>query len=148
MEKKTLNNRGYVLVEIVLASVLAFGVAYYILNLTIKLKDKNMDLMVRTLTATDQAIIQNKLVGYLKTGDNAFDCSKINIDYDKKIISYNGNVIDVLNDYAIFYKVDTTSYKLCEKVTDTIYIRIPIKIEAIEEPYDINLRYVVEKIEA
>lgn len=39
---KKLNNKGYMLVEIVLASVIAFSVAYYLLNLTYKFKDKNM----------------------------------------------------------------------------------------------------------
>ncbi|MEE3343240.1 MAG: glycine-rich protein [Bacilli bacterium] len=39
---KKLDNRGYMLVEIVLASVIAFSVAYYLLNLTYKFKDINM----------------------------------------------------------------------------------------------------------
>ena len=45
---KKLNNKGYMLVEIILASVIAFGVAYFILDLVIKLKNKNDDLFVDT----------------------------------------------------------------------------------------------------
>ena len=37
---KKLNNKGYLTVEVVLASVIAFGLAYFLLNLTIKVKDK------------------------------------------------------------------------------------------------------------
>ena len=35
------NNKGYMLVEIILASVIAFGITYFIVDLTIKLKNKN-----------------------------------------------------------------------------------------------------------
>ena len=57
-----LNSKGYMLVEIILASVIAFGVAYFIINLTIKLKNKNDDMLVETQVKTDQAIITNKLM--------------------------------------------------------------------------------------
>ena len=59
---KKLNNKGYMLVEIILASVIAFGVAYFILDLVIKLKNKNDDLFVDTLARTDQAIITNTII--------------------------------------------------------------------------------------
>lgn len=36
-----LNRKGYMLVEIILASVLAMGIFYYLLNLTYKFKDKD-----------------------------------------------------------------------------------------------------------
>ena len=44
---KKLNNKGYLTVEVVLASVIAFGLAYFLLNLTIKVKDKNDDMLVK-----------------------------------------------------------------------------------------------------
>lgn len=43
MKKNKLNNKGYMLVEIILASVIAMSIAYYLLNLTYKFKDKNED---------------------------------------------------------------------------------------------------------
>lgn len=46
---KKLNNKGYMLVEIILASVIAFSVAYYLINLTFKFKDQNLDLYNLTL---------------------------------------------------------------------------------------------------
>ena len=36
-----LNKKGYMLVEIIVAAVIAFSIAYYLLNLTFKFKDKN-----------------------------------------------------------------------------------------------------------
>ena len=52
--KLKLNNKGYMLVEIILASALAFGLTFFIIDLTIKLKNKNDDLVVETLISTDR----------------------------------------------------------------------------------------------
>jgi hypothetical protein len=59
---KKLNNKGYLTVEVVLASVIAFGLAYFLLNLTIKVKDKNDDLLVKTILINDKAIIENNIM--------------------------------------------------------------------------------------
>ena len=141
MVRKKINNRGYVLVEIILASALAFGVAYYMLNLTFKLKDKNTDLLVKTLAATDQAIIQNKLVNILQTEDNNFTCAKLVYDSDNKKILYNGTVIDALNKYAVF-----KSAAVCNKGNDVISIHIPLSVEFTNEEYDIKLKYVIRSM--
>ena len=39
-----LNRKGYMLVEIVIASVLAMGIGYYLLNLTYKFKNNSEDI--------------------------------------------------------------------------------------------------------
>ena len=65
MRFKRLNNKGYMLVEIILASAIAMGIAYFITDLTIKLKNKNDDLLVKTLVSTDQAIIYNTIMIFL-----------------------------------------------------------------------------------
>ena len=54
---KKLNNKCYLTVEVVLARVIAFGLAYFLLNLTIKVKDKNDDMLVKTILINDKAII-------------------------------------------------------------------------------------------
>ena len=59
---KKLNNKGYLTVEVVLASVIAFGLAYFLLNLTIKVKDKNDDILVKTILINDKAIIENNIM--------------------------------------------------------------------------------------
>ena len=64
---KKLNNKGYMLVEIIVASVIAFSVAYYLINLTYKFKDKNMDVYESTALSSNKIIItkniMNDLVG-------------------------------------------------------------------------------------
>ena len=40
--KKTMNNKGYMLIEIVLAAALAFGIAAFIISLLIKFKNNQL----------------------------------------------------------------------------------------------------------
>ena len=87
-----MNNKGYMLVEIILASALAMIVAYFVIELTIKLKNKNDDLLVKTLVATDQAIIYNTIMKDLNSLESV-DCDyingKISIDKNKNTFSYH-----------------------------------------------------------
>ena len=120
-----LNNRGYVLVEIILASVIAFGIAYYMLDLTIKLKNKNDDILAKTLVKTDKAIIQNKLVKYISTDTEPFDCNNIKIN--NNIITYknDNNLIDIVNKYT---SVDSTRNDLCYIEDNVVHILIPLSV--------------------
>lgn len=130
MEKsRRLNNRGYMLVEIILASAIAFGIAYFIIDLTINLKNKNDDLLVTTLTATDQAIITNSLMKYL---DDENFCDNVKIV--GKSIQYNGKTIVVVNDYA---EVGSFNVDKCKNHE----ISIPISVKQLPNNYDVELYY-------
>ena len=129
-----LNRKGYMLVEIILASAIAFGVGYFILQMVINLKNKNDDLLVETLSATDQTIIMNKLMKYANSSSD-FDCSKLKIN-DKKII-YDTDIIDIVNEYV---DVGTIS---CNNDQKLLSITIPLSVKQIKDKsFDINFRYV------
>ena len=102
MNKKIFNNKGYMLVEIILASVLAMVVAYFIIDLTIKLKNKNDDLLVKTLVATDQAIMYNTIMDDVYNSGDTVSCdyidSKLDIDTDKNVFKY-GEFTNVVSKY-------------------------------------------------
>ena len=66
MLSKKLNNKGYMLVEIIIASVLAFSVAYYLLNLTYDFKDKNEDVYFSTATLSDKINITKNIMNDLE----------------------------------------------------------------------------------
>jgi len=144
MVMKKLNNKGYMLVEIILAFALAFGLAYFILDLTIKLKNKNDDLLVETLVMTDQAIITNKLMEYAmnpNTGGENFSCD---IKKENNAIVYtdsegNKETIVHINEYT---KVGEIS---CDtSVKGQIKILIPLDIKQISDKdfnVDINYKY-------
>ena len=106
---KNKNNKGYMLVEIILASAIAFGVAFFILSLIMKLKTKNDDLFSDTVVNTDRTIITNKLMsqaileGRLSnngTNEPAFDCNELKI-IDGKTIKYRDEIINTIDDMAI-----------------------------------------------
>ncbi len=139
------NKRGYMLIEIILAFVLAIGIAFSIISLTIKLKNKNDEEVVETLISTDQAIISNKFMDYAINLKSEFDCSKIKISDNLKSISYNNINIDNLNKYTTFEITNSefhNSDKYCKVDSGTIMINIPLYIPQLPDTeYTVNLNY-------
>ena len=128
-----LNKKGYMLVEIVLASVIAFGIAYFMLDLTIKLKNKNDDLVVETQVVTDKTIIANGIMKTIIENDD-FSCDKISISGN--VIKYDGTTIDVLNEYASFGTIEKTC------TTGNISILIPLQVSQMpDRNFDIKINY-------
>ena len=134
---KKLNRRGYVLVEIILASVIAFGIAYYMLDLTIKLKNKNDDILAKTLVKTDKAIIQNKIVEYISNDTEPFNCNNIKIN--NKVITYknNSNLIDIVNKYT------TIDGLRCDYYDNIVHILIPLTVTPLNQSFDVTLDYII-----
>ena len=129
---KRLNNRGYVLIEIILASAIAFGIAYFILDLTIKLKNKNDDLVVRTLTQTDRGIITNRFMSYMV--DDNFSCNNVKIV--DNTIKYNDEVIDIVNKYA---KLENYN---CSTTSNRVNLKFFIKVRQLEEEnFNVDINY-------
>ena len=58
---KKLNNKGYLLVEIIVASVLAMTIAYFLIDLTLNLKEKNDDVFVDTILVTDKMLMTDTI---------------------------------------------------------------------------------------
>ncbi len=146
--KLKLNRRGYVLVEIILASVIAFGIAYYMLDLTIKLKNKNDDILAKTLVKTDRAIIQNKLYKYIsEDNDNLYEidnnevCNHIKsmLTINNNVIKYNGELIDIVNEYTTIGTIN------CNFNNSTVHISIPLSIEPLNKNFDVTLDYILRK---
>ena len=132
--RKRLNNRGYLLVEIILASVLAMVIAYFMTDLTIKLKNKNDDLLVRTLVSTDQAIIYNTIMRDLYANPSSFNCGDIILN--NGIFEYKENFTNILSDYI------TVGACGCSDDTSGISIQIPLKVKQLpNENFDVNINF-------
>ena len=58
---KKLNNKGYLLVEIIVALVLAMTIAYFLIDLTLNLKEKNDDVFVDTILVTDKMLMTDTI---------------------------------------------------------------------------------------
>ena len=132
-----LNKKGYMLVEIILASALAFGLAFFIIDLVIKLKNKNDDLLVENLITTDKTIITNKLMSYAKSETKNFDCNKLTITGNT--VKYKDEVIDIITDYANVGELS------CSTVGGKVSITIPISVPQMSnKDYDITFDYKYE----
>ena len=132
-----LNKKGYMLVEIILASGLAFGLAFFIIDLVIRLKNKNDDLLVESLITTDKTIITNKLMSYAKLETKNFDCNKLTITGNT--VKYKDEVIDIITDYANVGELS------CSTVGGKVSITIPVSVSQMpDKDYDITFDYKYE----
>ena len=133
---KKLNNKGYMLVEIILASVIAFGVAYFILDLVIKLKNKNDDLFVDTLARTDQAIITNTIMRDIY--DKNTPCN--NILDDILVIGNKFKYNDTINDTII---IEVNKYTTIGDITCNVespnLLNIPLTVNTTQKSYNISI---------
>ena len=58
-----LNNKGYLIVEVILAGVLTFTMAYFLINLTLKIRNRYDDVNVETVMLNDKTVITNEIMG-------------------------------------------------------------------------------------
>ena len=122
-----MNRKGYLLIEIILASAIAFGIAIFIFELTIKVKNRNDDLFVETQMATDQAIISNKFMNFAIAEKENFTCDIVYDDNGIYYITSEGNreLIDIVNDYGNLGTFDPTN---CINQHGKIKIVIPLEV--------------------
>ena len=85
-----LNKKGYMLVEIIVAAVIAFSIAYYLLNLTFKFKDKNE-------LVHDSRDLNSIKINVTKNIMNDLDGKDIGFKIE------NGNIVGISNNSIQFY---------------------------------------------
>lgn len=164
-----LNKKGYMLVEIIIASVLAMSIAYYLLNLTYKFKNTNEDLYQNYHYMSDKILITKNIMNDLERGtveiiehsdsslkfklhtlnENGETKRKLSVDKDNSTIEY-GEV----DENEKFDKSDLSYYtkKLdssliignlnvggLNKEDNSITIEIPIQSIYSDEVYTIKL---------
>ena len=57
-----LNNKGYLIVEVILAGVLTFTMAYFLINLTLKIRNRYDDGNAETVMLNDKTVITNEIM--------------------------------------------------------------------------------------
>lgn len=72
---KKLNNKGYITVEILIASIITVAIAVFLIELTVKLVSKTDDVYVDTILTTDKALIIDNIKGNIE--QDIIDCGII-----------------------------------------------------------------------
>lgn len=155
-----LNNKGYMLVEIIVASVIALVMAYFLIDITIRLVNKNNDYYVESTLLTDKSLVTKEIMEDIsdsriiltsvnKKSDTSVDLTfkyynndtdfyeftkTITIDNDTKIITYgeySKKLSKDLNIKSITIKNDES--------TKQLYITIPAYTNYSNTDYGINL---------
>lgn len=163
-----LNQKGYMLVEIVLASVLAMTIAYYLLNLTYKFKNTNEDIyqsityMKDKITITKNIMndIERGIVSNIKVSDNKKNVTfHLTIDGSRELrqlsISTELGITTItygkIDENGIFNTEDVSYYTkslekslmvsepIIERKEASFSIVIPIKALYTDKNYDIRI---------
>ncbi len=161
---KKLNNKGYMLVEIIIASAIAFSITYYLLNLTYKFKNINEDVYVSTVFENNKILIvknimndisNNKIINIEQSNDKKTitltleDNSKKRIEINNRTITYgnyNGTSIQT-NDKSYYTKTINNSLEVgtpsINQTEDNSKLKIIIPISSIysKKTYSIKLYY-------
>ena len=161
-----LNNRGYMLIEIIIAFTLTITIATYIINMTIKLKTENTDMYEEQIYISTSTYIKENIMNDLQfskvseveqqTNDiiiTLSDNSKRKIHYDpslKKImyctIVETGTTCKPhQTDKAFFMKKIDNSLNIgtfnVESDANSNVVKIPLNSPFTEKSYDIKLMF-------
>lgn len=79
-----LNRKGYLIVEIIVASVLAMGIAFFLIRLTISFSRKDEDIYKSITFTNDKNIITNKIMDDV----NNYTLTKVEYDSDKNTVTF------------------------------------------------------------
>ena len=105
-------------------------------ELIIKLKNKNDDLVVKTLVSTDQAIIYNTIMEDLYDNYSSFSCSNINIS--DNIFKYK-EFTNIVSEYA---SIDYDSARDCSYTSSEITINIGINVNQLpDDNFNVSINY-------
>lgn len=87
-----LNRKGYMLVEIILASVIAMGIAIYLLNLTYKFKNTNDELQRSITYNNDKNVVVKNIMNDLV--NLSINVSSIKVDRDPSFERISFSAVD------------------------------------------------------
>ena len=157
-----LNRKGYMLVEIVVASVLAMSIAYYLLNLTYKFKNTNEDLYQSYNYMSDKILITKNIMndlerGTVKTIDSisisslTFKLCTINeygveIEKQRKLIVDKDNSIIKYGELDETGRFDTSDLSYYEKKLDSSLIIGDLSLNDVENSNSVTIKIPIKSI--
>ena len=93
-------------------------------------------MLVEMQTATDQAIIANKVMNYLKNDGSSFDCSSLTKTGNQ--IKYKTTILDTVTNYATVGNISCQ-----QKESGKYVINIPISVKQLTgKNFDVSIVYI------
>lgn len=124
-----MNNKGYLLVEIIVASVLAMTIMYFLVELTINLKNINDDYYVETKLETDQILMIENVMNDL----SSYSLKKIAVDSNTVNFTFN----DGTNDINKRITIEENKFKY-GTINDDGYINDDIYVKSFDEKLNVE----------
>ena len=160
-----LNRKGYLTIEIILASAIAFVIAFFLIDITMKLVDKTDNYYVDTVFMTDKALITKNIKELIENDINDLgiikevDCNNDNNNNKHCNITFEDETINTLaidKDKKQMTYVDYTK-KIDTKLSGNVGIKANVSDEYIvfymtftnifeENDYDIIIPILNEKV--
>lgn len=140
-----LNNKGYLIVEVILAGVLTFTMAYFLINLTLKIRNRYDDVNVETVMLNDKTVITNEIM------DDVIGNNVNNVEYITNGIKINfddGSSKDLtIVDNTITYGTYTKKFSENAVIGEVsirrngnyFLVEIPITTKYSDKDYGINI---------
>ena len=150
---KKLNRKGYMTVEIIIASVIAFSIAFFLMEITMKLVDVTDNEYADTNFMTDKALVMNNIKKYVKDNldeFNNYNCTSnvCEAKYEEENANLKlyikGNSIIIENVGNVLYSKEIDSVVKVNSLTggnkgDYIYFQIKCTNIFSDEDYNINI---------
>lgn len=164
-----LNNKGYMLIEIIVAAVLAIGVGYYLIELTFNFSNKNEDEYQAMSMLSDKTVITKNIVNDLEdwtisnvnflSGSNSVDFTlsdgvnsenrRLKVDKDNKTIEY-GKYDSSTNSFdktssSYYYKELSNSVIIgdVEVINNDGFITVNIPLSTIYDDTDYGIKLLI-----
>jgi len=145
---KRLNNKGYMLVEVIVSSMIALVIAYFLIDITVKLVNKNNDYYLESILLADKNIVTKEIMDDINsmklTGVNCQSNTSCILTFDyndenKKALSINDKTISY-GDYSKTFSDEVNLSQINIKSEENI---LTISIDAYtnysKENYGINI---------
>ena len=125
-----LNNKGYMLVEIIISFTIAMGIAFYLMNLTFKFKNVNEDIYQSILYLKEKELITKNIM---------YDLEKGNITYEFQNMEYK---------HFEIIEVDITNLKSPEEILNNIDLKDDIYRIVLNGERNVDIEKIKEILKA
>ena len=150
---RKLNRKGYLTIEIILASVMAVAIAFFLIDLTMKLVDTTDNAYVDTVLVTDKALITKNVKenlenaicssGVITSVSCINNVCNITMNDDSVItLSVNDNIVEYTGSESYTKKIDDSlsNIKLTSSNSNNYYnFKISGENIFIDDNYDMNI---------